>query len=88
MYRLDNMLEPCQSCITCSKALPHTGNTELTLIAYRALHAPNNDCITGRAPHTPERDHPPPCVVVMLHGSQLTQILSGIPDPQSVIPAG
>ncbi len=70
------------------RCLPHNGNTELALIAYRALHAPDNDCITGRAPHTPEGHHPPPCVVVMLHGSQLTQIVSGVPDPQSVISAG
>ena len=70
------------------QGLPHNGNTELKPIAYRALHAPNNDCVTGRAPHAPEGHHPPPCVVVMLHGSQLTQVLSGIPDPQSVISAG
>ncbi len=83
------MHEPCQSCITGSNACLTMGTLDRSgLIAYRALHAPNNDCITGRAPHTPEGHHPPPCVVVVLHGSQLIQILPGIPDPQSVISAG
>lgn len=49
--------------------------------AHRAFHAATDDCVTGRAPHSPEGHYPAPCVVVVLDGGQLLHVLPGVPNP-------
>lgn len=61
---------------------------ERRAVAHRAFHAAADDCIAGRAPHSPERHYPAPCVVVVLHGSQLLHVLPGVPNPEGVVSAG
>lgn len=57
-------------------------------VADRAFHATADDCVTGRAPHSSEGHYPAPCVVIVLHGSQLLHVLLVVPNPQGIVSAG
>lgn len=68
----------------------HAGTVvrDTIVCTYSAFHAATDEGVTSSTPNCPEGHHPAPCVVVVVEGEQLCQILLGIPYTQRVISAG